>query len=90
MIDEQGNWQWAVMPTATGLTFIETMSTDVTGDIYIGGTVLGQVPLVQHQTRSSYNLKTSMVSSLNWIPLVNGCGRLHSLPPPIMIPTIAL
>ena len=29
-----------VMPTATqGLTFIETMSTDVTGDIYIGGTV---------------------------------------------------
>ena len=44
MIDEQGNWQWAIMPSATqGLTFIQAMTTSVSGEIYIGGIILGQV-----------------------------------------------
>ena len=75
MIDEQGNWQWAVMPTATqGLTFIETMSTDVTGDIYIGGTVLGQVafgstpnsPVIQSQNLDGFIAKLDSSGQWMW------------------------
>jgi len=54
LIDEQGNWQWALMPSASqGLTFIETMTTSPTGDIYIGGTVLGQVNFGSNAIQSS-------------------------------------
>jgi len=43
-IDEQGNWQWALMPDASqGLTLINAMATSVTGDAYIGGLIFGTV-----------------------------------------------
>jgi len=43
-IDEQGNWQWAVMPDAAqGLTLVTTMTTSIAGDAYIGGIIYGQV-----------------------------------------------
>ena len=44
LVDEQGVWQWAVMPMASqGLTFIEALTTSNNGEIYIAGTILGQV-----------------------------------------------
>ena len=44
LVDEQGVWQWAVMPIASqGLTFIEALTTSNNGEIYIAGTILGQV-----------------------------------------------
>ena len=75
MIDEQGNWQWAVMPSATqGLTFIETMTTDFAGDIYIGGTVLGQVvfgpgsnsPTIQSQNLDGFIAKLDPSGQWMW------------------------
>jgi hypothetical protein len=43
-IDSDGNWMWATMPDATaGLIFLDAMTTDTNGDIYIGGLIWGQV-----------------------------------------------
>ena len=75
MIDEQGNWQWAVMPSATqGLTLINDMTTDLAGDIYIGGTVFGQVvfgsspnsPVLQSQNFDGFVAKLDASGQWLW------------------------
>ena len=75
MIDEQGNWQWAVMPSASqGLTFIEAMTTDPAGNIYIGGTVLGIVtfgsmansPVLQAQNLDGFIAKIDATGNWLW------------------------
>ena len=75
MIDEQGNWQWAVMPSATqGLTLINAMTTDLAGDIYIGGTVFGQVvfgsssnsPVLQSQNFDGFVAKLDASGQWLW------------------------
>ena len=43
-MDDQGNWQWAVMPVASqGLTLVTSMETSMAGDVYIGGLIYGDV-----------------------------------------------
>ena len=43
-IDDQGNWQWALMPDASqGITVIQAMGTSMTGDAYVGGKIWGTV-----------------------------------------------
>ena len=43
-VDDSGVWQWAVMPDASaGLVFLTTMTVSMTGEIYIGGLIWGQV-----------------------------------------------
>ena len=43
-IDDQGNWLWAVMPDASqGLTILTCLTTSSSGDIYVGGLIVGDV-----------------------------------------------
>ena len=43
-MDNQGNWQWAVKPDASqGLTLVTSMVTSMSGDVYIGGLIYGDV-----------------------------------------------
>jgi len=43
-VDQQGNWQWALMPDATqGLTLITSMTSSIGGDIFVGGLIFGDV-----------------------------------------------
>ena len=80
MIDEQGNWQWAVMPSASqGLTLINAMATDSAGDIYIGGTIFGQVvfgstsnsPVIQSQNFDGFIAKIDSTGQWMWATSFN-------------------
>ena len=75
MVDEQGVWQWAVMPSATqGLTFIQAMTSDTSGHIYVGGIVLGQVvfgsssnsPILQSQNLDGFVAKLDPTGQWIW------------------------
>ena len=75
LVDEQGIWQWAIMPSASqGLTFIEAMTTSPNGEIYIAGTILGQVvfgsnpnsPSIQSQNLDGFIAKIDPTGQWEW------------------------
>ena len=75
LVDEKGVWQWAVMPVATqGLTLIEAMTSSPNGDIYIAGTILGQVkfgssvnsPSLQSQNLDGFVAKLDPMGQWEW------------------------
>ena len=53
-IGNDGTWQWATMPDATaGLVFLEAMTSDMVGNIYVAGLVWGTVSF------GGYNVATA-------------------------------
>ena len=91
-VDHNGNWQWAVMPDASaGLVFLQAMTTDPVGNIYIGGLVWGQVNFGTNMVTTPNSAGDGFVAKLdpqgNWvwaqmfntIPESNGSSRINGL-----------
>jgi hypothetical protein len=65
-LDNQGNWQWAVMPDAAqGLTIISAMETSVTGDTYIGGLIFDTVSFGSTQLRAQNGYGDGFVAKID-------------------------
>ena len=65
-LDNQGNWNWAVMPDASqGLTLLTCLTTSVMGDTYIGGLIVGEVTFGSTVLRSQNQYGDGFVAKVD-------------------------
>lgn len=78
-LDNQGNWNWAVMPDASlGLTVLTCLTTSVMGDVYIGGLIVGEVSFGSTVLRSQNQYGDGFIAKVD---AFNGqCGKVIMFP----------